>query len=348
MRGYMVCLMMALTGCATTRLSYRVPSSEAQESSAKRTQSDVTICSQYENIFFISINKSVESPCEGFNFLDHAITDMRSLSISNSQPFLGSIVVNKFQGWDWGSHDWFAGTIVFFVKPGDLNWAKANDLIFPHEVGHLFLQAYLTEKDPFFHELLNLQKKSFEYYRYLLPILELKKSNSDCGDSSSVCGRKIADMIATSPIDLNGPSGDKLISDFLVQNKEKVDRFLEVMTAYHELFADLFQALYFDSPNINNFALRGFGIDKQPCRTFDEKLPTGFDSDDQHCSLSSIRTELWQKVVVPSLPNKKKILLKLADAIWAEVAPQLTSSNRIEHSTAAKRLLKRLTEGLPE
>lgn len=268
---------------------------------------------------------------------------MRSLKISNSEPFLGSVVVSPFAGWNWGEENWFAGSIYFYIKPDNPSWTKANEYIFPHEVGHLILQAYLAEKDPLFADLLNLQKKSFQYLNYLVPILELRQSDPSCNDPASICGKKIEEIAARSPVDLKGPSGDDLIRNFQSENKAAIERFLEVIPPYHELFADLVQSLYFDNPKINDTAFTGLGLAIQKCRNFTSELPADFSSEDPHCTFSSIRLEMWQKIVLPSLPNKKKVLMIAADAIWAEVQPLLKDpSIKIESTVAAKRLLDRM------
>ena len=140
-----------------------------------------------------------------------------------------------------------------------------------------------------------------------------------------------------------GASGDEMINKFKNQNKAQLDNFLDVITPYHELFADLFEAIYFGDPGINGPAFTGLGLPIEPCRTFNSTLPENFTSDDPHCSLSSVRNELWQKSVVPSLPNKREILMKVADAIWTETQMQMASpTNRLSGSTAAKSLMNRL------
>jgi hypothetical protein len=333
----------ALTGCSTVKLSNRIPSSTNQSTVVSRPASKLHICNQYKNIFFVSVEGELTATCESFKYLDQAIAYMQVLKISHQQPFLGSIVMSQFAGWNWGTENWFAGSIEMYLKPDDTAWAKATEYIFAHEMGHLFLQAYLAEKAPLFSKLLEAQKASYQYYKYLLPILELRQSDPSCKDSNSTCSRKIQEMVAGSPVDLKGPSGDSLIAKFQADNKAQIDRFLEVVPSYHELFADLFEALYYEDPDINNPAFLGVGVPIEACRTFSAKLPADFKSEDPHCSFSSIRYELWQKFVIPSRGAKKEILLRVADAIWAELEPQLNSPNlAIEPADAAKRLLDKI------
>lgn len=338
MRRLAVLGILVLAGCSSVLISKR---DQYQIGRTLASKSDRRICSDYQNIQFISIENSITGSCESFNFLDKAIADFNPLRISKKKLSLGSITVNNFSGWNWGEEG--LGTIHFFVKDNNAAWNEANMYIFAHEVGHLILEGYLAERHPLSAKLLELQQINFEYLKYVLPILELRKSDPVCNDPESACGKRVSELIARSPVDLKGPSPEQRMRSFESENKAELDRFIEVMGHYHELFADLFQSLYFDNPESNNITNLGVGLPLETCRTFTAELASDFKSDNPHCSLSSIRKEIWQKYVIPSLPEKKRILRMAADAIWADAHPYLMSQNtEFDPTVAAKSLLNRM------
>jgi hypothetical protein len=339
--GLIFAAIFILSGCSTMPPTGRRPSSDQPNGQSSRTKQHY--CNQYQNISFISIDGSIPATCQDFKRFDDAVSDMAHLKISRVTPTLGSIVVSVFEGWNWGQENWDANSIYMFVKANDSAWAKANEYVFGHEVGHYFLQAYVAEQEPLYQELADIKMKSLKYYKFLLPILEMRESDPSCNVDGSPCAKKIEIMVSQAPVDLKGPSGDSMVNEFKSKHQIEIENYNSVMAPYHELFADLFQSIYFSDPDINNKAFAGYALPEEPCRTFTSKLPADFSTPDPHCSLSSIRHELWQKVVFPSLAHKQKILLRIAEAIWTEAKPQLASqNNRLEPSVAAKQLLNRL------
>ena len=332
----------------STGLTILISISAGAQNRSHQIDSKTRMCEGYRNIFFVSLNDPVDATCDSFDAFDHQISEMGSMSISNTAPFLGSIVTSNFAGWNWGQENWFTGSISIYLKRNDPLWGQAQKYIFAHEMGHFFLQAYVSERSTVFAELLSLQKQSYQYTKYFLPILALKNSDTTCEDPNSACSRKIIALIAGSPIDLNGPSGDELIPRFKKSNQVQLDRFFTIIDPYHELFADLFAALYADDSDINAKAQSYVGLKAEACRTFSADLGADFQSDNTHCRFSSIRAELWQKLVIPSLPQKRLILMKLAGAIWAEVNAQLASNDKpLDPAIAARNLLNRVLNNNP-
>ncbi len=225
------------------------------------------------------------------------------------------------------------------------DWHKATLLIFPHEVGHLILDKFLSSKISVLKSLDVIKQRNAIYMKHLLPILELRQKDASCAKPDSECSKKTKKMLETSPVDLTGPSTTELLQDFFSKHKQEIETLDSVLVHYHELYGDLVQAIYFDDPAVNLRASELFQIKKEACRTFNLPVATGFVSDDPHCSLSAIRMSLWENFVKPGRLTKKQLLGSLAEAIYLEVEARLKSSeNEISHNEIANQLLKRFTE----
>lgn len=303
------------------------------------------LCFDSKNISFISIAPSVKAQCLEFKVFDEVLEQMQNFKLNDAPVYLGSLVVSPFQTDNWGSEDWNLGTVFVTYAEDNLKWLDSTKLIFPHEIGHLILDNYLADKLSVLKEFKNIKNRNWQYLRYLMPIIALRQKDPSCSDPRSQCSQKALELIAASPIDLNGPSPSVLRDQYYQKNKTQLDAFDKIVLPYHELFADLTQALFFDDPGVNEKAFLGFGMPQSPCRTFNEVLSKNFESSEPHCQLSSIRVEIWNKLVVPMLPDKKAILLKLADAIWQEVEPRLQNPEVLT-SNASQDLLKRLAANL--
>ncbi len=311
--------------------------------SMAQVNSGSKMCFNYKNINFVSIESNTGAQCQDFSTFDETLEGMQDLKLTIASVFLGSLVVSPFQKDNWGSENWDIGTIYITSSQIDTSWNNSIKFIFPHEIGHLILDNYLSDKRLVLKNYKAIKDRNWLYIKNLVPILELRKSDPSCSNPNSACSKKIAKLIADSPVDLNGPSPSVLRDKYYLDNKVELDTFSNIVIPYHELFADLVQALVFDDPNINEKAFLGFGMPSEPCRTFNERLPVNFQSDEPHCRLSSVRVDIWNKFVKPMLPNKKAILLKLAGAIWAEIEPQLNDPKSTPSSTVAgKQLLNQL------
>jgi hypothetical protein len=100
----------------------------------------------------------------------------------------------------------------------------------------------------------------------------------------------------------------------------------DVSRPYNETFADLVQALYWQSPSPND---RAFAISNLPpldCRSFDRVLPEDFSSISMHCKIAKRRIQIWNQIVLPNLPDRRLVLDIVAKMFIEEIQMKMQES----------------------
>lgn len=302
-----------------------------------------TICAEFKNIQFVSISGKVEGSCEDFKVFDEIISAVQVISPVDLK--LGSLVVSPKLENNFGSENWELSSMTIAFDGLNTDWHRATLLIFPHEVGHLILDKFLTSKIAILKDLDVIKQRNATYWKHLLPILQLRQKDASCSKPDSECSRQIKKMLQSSPVDLTGPSTTEVLQEFFSKHKQELETLDSVLVDYHELFGDFAQAIYFDDPAVNLRASELFQVPKQACRTFNMAVAADFKSSEPHCRLSSIRTSLWENFVNPERLTKKQLLGILAEAIYLEVESRLNSpKNEMSNSQIATQLLRRFAE----
>jgi len=312
----------------------------AENGFAERPSEKLNLCTNFKNIGYASLQRDVSVGCSGLKGFDDMISRMQMMSPTLIK--LGYLIVGPRSLGRFATENWENSSVEIFYDSSDAQWNEGTRLIFPHEVGHLILDQYISSKFQVLNRLSAVRQRNALYMKHLIPILQMRQRDSSCGQPGSVCAQKIVELQKKSPIDLTGPSTTETMNQFYSENQAELQKIEEVLVPYHELFADLVQALYYDDPMINNKATLLMGVNTQLCRTFKLRMPRNFQSIDPHCQLSAIRRTLWNQFVVPQQNNKKAILGRLAEAISQEVARRVQSGQKITDEEAGLKLLQKL------
>lgn len=301
------------------------PQAQAPNSAAPRAlgpKQAPEVCTDFHYIGAVVINPlTPDLHCDSLRFFDGIMSTIQSLT--DTPLSLGQLNVSPPRQNFYGGENFHLSRLTVSYDETGIDWNQATKIVFTHEAAHLILDNFLAQKIPLLKELSALKEKNSRFVRAIIKMDQRLKGDPTCKDENSECRRDIERIIATAGVQMSGPRPNELLHGFSVQHKADLARLEAIESGYHELFADLTQALVYSHPAINNQASRLFGTTPEPCRTFNESLPIGFSSADAHCSLSAIRMQLWNEFVVPNLSNKKYILAKLADAIQREVSMQM-------------------------
>ena len=218
---------------------------------------------------------------------------------------------------------------------------SANSVIYAHELGHAMFDSILAEKIPLVGKMNSLRRLNDQrLIQFGIPIGQI---SADCVPSTAACREKIDAIFEKIPAHLK--DAEQNLSDFKIQYADEWSLIQKISSPYHELFADVVTSLYFEDPDSNSRAISLFVKTEESCRSFSKVLATDFKSNDPHCSLSSIRRQLWTQLITPNIQNKRKVLQHIGEVFAEEVSIQLKNKQDPDYLNSTP-LLMRLSRAL--
>lgn len=186
--------------------------------------------------------------------------------------------------------------------------------IFIHEVGHSIFQTLLEESIPELSGAKMAREKDNTNLLLTIQYLALLNKDSNC-QSEECISFAMKHFSQLSEDEINDILNVENTLNWYESNHDK-DYIEGIALHYHELFSDILAATYLENPRAISSALGFFNTKLRLhqsfyfCRSFDLATKISIyqknQITDEHCSLSPIRFEIWQKILRPSILKMEK------------------------------------------
>lgn len=294
------------------------------------SKSGLRFCdSKYIQHLFISADTETEYPCKSFNVFDQRVKDIQLMA---KMEFKVNVLVHDYPLDAGGVYKSDYNMIRLAFLPNNEQSIIENLDIFSHEIGHKIFEEYLEESFPFLSKLSKIHIYNDKYNSALKDILRIRQNYVEC--NSKCLGRTEAILHSLPEYILNY---EQLLEELTATTEAKeYEKFFEVISPYHELFADIIEVIYTKDPSTSK---NSTGLD---CRSFNIALTPTFKTEDPHCKLSIVRKSLWDSLLSKQLDQPAPMIKKLAETFLIEIKKQIQQPSRNQIQSLADSLKIRL------